>query len=171
VVADINDGKVEETVSLIGEAGATASYRHADSSSLEENEALVAFAVAYGKLDIACNNAGIAPPSTPLAESSNPPAGRATRTPPAPVRRATNECPEHPAGPPRECTGTAPQRRGRSAVGVSVPRNTEIAGSVFVSDSTVKTHVGAILRKLALRDRIQTSCSPTNTGSPQGSTR
>ena len=46
--------------------------------------------------------------------------------------------------------------------------NTEIAGSVFVSDSTVKTHVGAILRKLPLRDRIQTSCSPTNTGSPQG---
>jgi DNA-binding NarL/FixJ family response regulator len=33
--------------------------------------------------------------------------------------------------------------------------NTEIAGSVFASESTVKTHVGAILRKLALRDRVQ----------------
>ena len=37
--------------------------------------------------------------------------------------------------------------RGRS--------NTEIAGLVFASESTVKTHVGAVLRKLALRDRVQ----------------
>jgi len=33
--------------------------------------------------------------------------------------------------------------------------NHEIAGLVFASESTVKTHVGAILRKLALRDRVQ----------------
>jgi DNA-binding NarL/FixJ family response regulator len=33
--------------------------------------------------------------------------------------------------------------------------NTEIAGQVFASESTVKTHVGAILRKLELRDRVQ----------------
>lgn len=33
--------------------------------------------------------------------------------------------------------------------------NTEIAGQVFLSESTVKTHVGAILRKLSLRDRVQ----------------
>jgi DNA-binding NarL/FixJ family response regulator len=31
--------------------------------------------------------------------------------------------------------------------------NTEIAGELFLSEPTVKTHVGAILRKLQLRDR------------------
>lgn len=69
VVSDINDDKGAETVALITDAGGTAAYTHSDSSSLEENQALVKFAVdTYGKLDIAVNNAGIAPPSTPLAD-------------------------------------------------------------------------------------------------------
>lgn len=33
--------------------------------------------------------------------------------------------------------------------------NTEVADLVFLSESTVKTHVGAVLRKLGLRDRVQ----------------
>ncbi|WP_151083150.1 response regulator [Nocardioides cynanchi] len=41
---------------------------------------------------------------------------------------------------------------GAVAQGLS---NSEIGGQIFASESTVKTHVGAILRKLGLRDRVQ----------------
>lgn len=71
VVADIDDERGQETVTLVTDAGGNAVYRHADSSSADENEALVAFTLqTYGTLDVACNNAGVAPPSTPLADVS-----------------------------------------------------------------------------------------------------
>lgn len=69
VVADINEEHAEETVKLIKENGGEAIAVKADSSKAEENKRLVETAVnQYGRLDIACNNAGIGGPAKPTAE-------------------------------------------------------------------------------------------------------
>lgn len=60
VVSDINEQAGHDAVQQIEALGGMGAFFKADSSSATENEDLVAFAVnTFGRLDIACNNAGI----------------------------------------------------------------------------------------------------------------
>lgn len=69
VVSDIDDRAGNETAGRLRDTGAQVIYVHADTSKPADNEALVAAAVkAFGGLDIAVNNAGIAGPSAPVGE-------------------------------------------------------------------------------------------------------
>lgn len=69
VIADINVEHGEATVKAIKEKGGDAFFVKADSSKAEENQKLVQAVVAqYGRLDVACNNAGMGGPAKPTGE-------------------------------------------------------------------------------------------------------
>ncbi|ODQ67807.1 short-chain dehydrogenase/reductase SDR [Nadsonia fulvescens var. elongata DSM 6958] len=69
VVSDIDNSEGQTTVESINNAGGNAVYFHADVSCAKAHQELVDFAMkTYGRLDIACNNAGIAPPSFKVAD-------------------------------------------------------------------------------------------------------
>ncbi len=71
IVSDVNAEGGEETVRLIKAAGGEAFFMRADVSQASEVDALMKQAVeTYGKLDCACNNAGIEGTIAPFAEQS-----------------------------------------------------------------------------------------------------
>lgn len=69
VVSDIDEKSGEKVAAAIKQEGGNAIFVIADVASAEDNQRLVQEAVkAFGRLDIACNNAGIAGPAAPTGE-------------------------------------------------------------------------------------------------------
>ena len=69
VVSDVNVQAGEETAALVRAAGGDAIFVAADVGKPEDCQALVQRTVAhYGRLDVACNNAGIGGPQAPTAD-------------------------------------------------------------------------------------------------------
>ncbi len=69
VVSDVNAQGGEETAELVRAQGGQAIFVAADVSKAADMEALVARTLAhFGRLDVACNNAGIGGPQAPTAD-------------------------------------------------------------------------------------------------------
>ena len=69
VVSDMNRAGGEETVGLVLAQGGEAILLAADVGQAKDAQSLVEQTVAhYGRLDVACNNAGIGGPSAPIAD-------------------------------------------------------------------------------------------------------
>ncbi len=69
VVSDMNRIGGEETVALVRKTGGDAIFLAADVGQPKDAQTLVEQTVAhYGRLDLACNNAGIGGPSAPIAD-------------------------------------------------------------------------------------------------------
>lgn len=74
VVSDLEQSRAggEETVELVRQAGADAVFVACDVRSEADHQALVAKVLeTYGRLDFAVNNAGVLPPFTPTADTSD----------------------------------------------------------------------------------------------------
>jgi len=71
MVSDINEKSGNDTIEMITKNGGKAAFFKADTSSAADCEALVNATVKqFGKLDIACNNAGIAGEANPTGDYS-----------------------------------------------------------------------------------------------------
>jgi NAD(P)-dependent dehydrogenase (short-subunit alcohol dehydrogenase family) len=71
IVSDVNTDGGNETVALIKQKGGDAVFARADVAHATDVEALVTKAVdTYGRIDCACNNAGIEGTVVPIAEQS-----------------------------------------------------------------------------------------------------
>lgn len=71
VVSDVDDEGGKETANLINDAGGEAIFVNADVSSPEDSKKAVEKAVAeFGRLNFACNNAGIGGEQNPTADYS-----------------------------------------------------------------------------------------------------
>lgn len=71
VVSDVNEAGGHETVKMCEQAGSKAVFIKGDVSRPEDCEAMVDLAVKkYGRLDYACNNAGIGGEANPLGDYS-----------------------------------------------------------------------------------------------------
>lgn len=69
VVSDTNRAGGEDTVALVRAQGGEAIFLASDVGQPKDAQSLVEQAVAhFGRLDVACNNAGIGGPSAPIAD-------------------------------------------------------------------------------------------------------